>query len=77
MSYFDVENFSMFHFYHHFVLDGFSDWTLEDPALKRLYDAVLGTIDRATQQQLIRQMERHTQEHAYFLFYTTLSSSMR
>ena len=33
MSYFDVENFSMFHFYHHFVLDGFSDWTLETPRL--------------------------------------------
>jgi ABC-type transport system substrate-binding protein len=67
-SYFDVENFSMFHFYHHFALDGFSDWTLEAPALKRLYDEVLGTIDRTAQQQLIRQMERHTQEHAYFLF---------
>jgi len=67
-SYFDLEKFSMWHFYHHFALDGFSDWTLEEPELKRLYHQVLATIDRATQQQVIRQMERHTQEHAYFLF---------
>ncbi len=27
-----------------------------------------GTVNRDTQQALMRQMERHTHEHAYFLF---------
>jgi hypothetical protein len=37
--------------------------------LRRLFfEEVLGTVDREHQQQAIRQMERHTRDHAYFLF---------
>jgi peptide/nickel transport system substrate-binding protein len=64
----DFENFSVFSFYHYFALDGYSDWVHEEPELRRLYAEVLGTVDREHQQQVIRQMERHTQERAYFLF---------
>jgi ABC-type transport system substrate-binding protein len=67
-SFFDIENFSIFHFYHHFVLEGFSDWVLEEPELRRLYHTVLGTVDRERQEGFVRQMERHTREQAYFLF---------
>jgi ABC-type transport system substrate-binding protein len=59
---------SVYHFYHHFAVDGYSDWVLEESELSRLYNAVLNTIDREEQQALIRQMERHTHEQAYFLF---------
>jgi ABC-type transport system substrate-binding protein len=41
------------------------------PRLQRIIfdnDAVLQTIDREQQQTLIRQMELHTHEQAYFLF---------
>ena len=34
----------------------------------RLYEQVFGTVDREKQQALIRQMERHTRDQAYFLF---------
>jgi ABC-type transport system substrate-binding protein len=50
------------------VFDGRQDWVLESPALRQLRDQVLGTVDQEKQQALIRQMERHTFEHAYLLF---------
>ena len=53
--------------YHVFALGGWSDWVIEEPELQRLYAQVLGTVDREQQQALIRQMERHTRDHAYFL----------
>ncbi|MCP4398653.1 MAG: hypothetical protein GY801_15315, partial [bacterium] len=40
----------------------------EQPELRQLQAQVLGTVDREQQQELIRQMERHTFEQAYFLF---------
>lgn len=55
-------------FYHFFTLDGFSDWVIEEPELRQLYAQVLHTVDREQQQALIRQMERHTRDQAYFLF---------
>ncbi len=57
-----------FFLYHQFALDGFSDWVVEEPELRRLYEVVLGTVDREYQQQLIRYMERHARDQAYFLF---------
>ena len=41
---------------------------MEEPELQRLYQQVLRTVDREQQQALIRQMERHTRDQAYFLF---------
>ena len=41
---------------------------MEQPELHQLYEQVLGTVDREQQQALIRQMERHTRDQAYFLF---------
>jgi ABC-type transport system substrate-binding protein len=64
----NVENFPVFEVYHYFALDGPQDWVIEQPELRRLYEQVLHTVDREKQQGLIRQMERHTAEHAYFLF---------
>ena len=64
----DVVNFPVFQIYHYFAVDGFSDWVLEQPELRQLYDTVLRTVDRDRQQTLIRQMERHTRDQAYFLF---------
>jgi ABC-type transport system substrate-binding protein len=57
-----------FWLYHQFALDGFSDWVIEEPELRRLYEEMLGTVDRGHQQQVVRQMERHTRDQAYFLF---------
>ena len=68
VSWHDRLNFSVFNLYHFLALDGKMDWVLEEPALRQLYAQVLGTVDRAQQQALIRQMERHTSEYAYFLF---------
>jgi len=64
----DEMNFPVFGFYHWFALDGPNDWVMEQPELRRLYAQVLHIGDRAKQQGLIRQMERHTQDQAYFLF---------
>jgi len=44
------------------------DWVSEQPELRLLYEQVVRTVEREKQQELIRQMERHTSEHAYFLF---------
>jgi peptide/nickel transport system substrate-binding protein len=54
--------------YHFFALDGPHDWVIEEPELRQLQEQVLHTVDRERQQELIRQMERHTRDHAYFLF---------
>jgi peptide/nickel transport system substrate-binding protein len=69
-SYHDHGDFwGPFFFYHQFAFDGHTDWVVEEPELRRLfYEEVLGTVDRERQQQAIRQMERHTRDHAYFLF---------
>ena len=64
----DVANFPIYMIYHNFALDGTYDWVLEQPELRQLYEQVLGTVDREQQQALLRQMERHTRDQAYFLF---------
>jgi peptide/nickel transport system substrate-binding protein len=67
-SWSDVINFPVFQVYNVYALDGFSDWGIEKPELRRLYEEALGTVDRERQQGLIRQMEQHTRDQAYFLF---------
>lgn len=64
----DPINFPAFEFYSSLALNGHSDWVLEEPELRDLHAQVLRAVDREHQQRLIRQMERHTHEHAYFLF---------
>jgi ABC-type transport system substrate-binding protein len=64
----DVVNFPALQLYHVFALGGPNDWVLEAPELQRLYAQVLRTVDREHQQALLRQMERHTRDQAYFLF---------
>jgi ABC-type transport system substrate-binding protein len=64
----DPVNFPAIQPYHVFALGGWSDWVIEAPELPRLYAQVLRTVDREQQQALIRQMERHTRDQAYFLF---------
>jgi peptide/nickel transport system substrate-binding protein len=67
-SFFDRPNFPVLWFYHNFAVDGPNDWVSEQPELRQLYAQVLGSVDREQQQALIRQMERHSRDHAYFLF---------
>jgi peptide/nickel transport system substrate-binding protein len=67
-SWHDVMNFPVLQVYHHFALDGPFDWVSERPELRRLYEEAFRTADREQQQGLIRQMERHTHDQAYFLF---------
>jgi len=64
----DVMNFPVLQVYHHFALDGPYDWVIEQPELRQLYEEALRTANREQQQGLIRQMERHTRDQAYFLF---------
>jgi len=64
----DGLNFPVFQVYHSFALDGPWNWGIADEKLQQLHDAVLHTVDREQQQALIRQMERHTHDQAYFLF---------
>jgi peptide/nickel transport system substrate-binding protein len=63
----DGANFPVFGAYRSFALDGYNNWGIEDGQLRQLHDAVLRTVDREQQQALIRQMERHTHNQAYFL----------
>jgi peptide/nickel transport system substrate-binding protein len=63
----DGYNFPVYAFYQ-FALGGPNYWTLAAPELRQLYEQVIGTVDQEHQQGLLRQMERHTHEHAYFLF---------
>jgi peptide/nickel transport system substrate-binding protein len=67
-SFFDRPNFPVLWFYHNFAVDGPNDWVIEKPELRQLYAQVLGSVDREQQQALIRQMERHSRDQAYFLF---------
>jgi glutathione transport system substrate-binding protein len=64
----DAVNFAPLRPYHEFALGGYNDWVLEEPELQRLYAQLSRTVDRVQQQELIRQMERHTRDQAYFLF---------
>ena len=63
----DFDNFPAFNFYLRFALGPYH-WVMEQPELQQLYEQVLRTVDRERQQALIRQMERHTRDQAYFLF---------
>ena len=54
--------------YHHYVLGGVVDWVTEQPELRRRYQELLWTVDRDRQRVVIRQMEQHTRDQAYFLF---------
>jgi peptide/nickel transport system substrate-binding protein len=63
----DASNFPVFGLYS-FALDGPQAWVIAEPELRRLQTQVLGTVEREQQQGLIRQMERHTHDQAYFLF---------
>jgi ABC-type transport system substrate-binding protein len=65
---FNALNFPLYDLYHWYAIDGPEDWVTEQPELRRLYDETLGTVDHAKQQDLLRRMERHTHEQAYFLF---------
>jgi peptide/nickel transport system substrate-binding protein len=67
-SWMDGMNFPVFQVYHHFALDGPWDWVSEEPELRRLYEEALRTADREQQRGVIRQMERHARDQAYFLF---------
>jgi peptide/nickel transport system substrate-binding protein len=65
----DPVNFPPIHPYAVFAIsDRYYDWVLEEPALQQLYVQILRTVDREHQQALIRQMERHIRDQAYFLF---------
>jgi len=64
----DVVSFPALIFYNLFALDGANDWVGEEPELHQLYEQFLSTVDGEQQQGLIRQMERHTHDQAYFLF---------
>jgi len=64
----DILNFPAFEIYTTLAIGGDWDWGLQPPALRQLREQVLRTVDREHQQGLIRQMERHTAEQAYFLF---------
>jgi peptide/nickel transport system substrate-binding protein len=67
-TYADSDNFPLFNFYHWFAIDGPSDWVMEPPELRRLYEEVLRTVDRDKQTALTQQMERLSRDQAYFLF---------
>jgi peptide/nickel transport system substrate-binding protein len=67
-AYPDPLNFPAYLLYQGFALEGEFDWVNEQPELRQLYEEVLRTVDQEQQQVLIRQMERHTRDHAYFLF---------
>jgi peptide/nickel transport system substrate-binding protein len=64
----DSHSAPVFSLYHWFALDGPYDWVLEQPELRQLYEQTLRTVDQERQQEVIRQMERHTRDQAYFLF---------
>ena len=49
-------------------LDGPDDWVAERPELRRLYEQALRTIDPGKQEDVLRQMDRHSHEQAYLLF---------
>ena len=65
---YDWANTPLYSVYYWFALGGADAWVTEQPELRRLYEQSLRTVDRDRQQVLIRQMEQHTREQAYFLF---------
>src|SRR2546427_2853355 len=67
-SYLDVSDFPAYVLSQYFALDGPSDWVVEQPVLRQLYEQVLQTADREKQRTIFQQMERHTRDQAYFLF---------
>jgi ABC-type transport system substrate-binding protein len=67
-SYLDDLNFPAFKVYQLFALDGANDWVVEEPELRQLYEQVGSAVDWGQQQRLMRQMEQHTRDQAYFLF---------
>jgi peptide/nickel transport system substrate-binding protein len=67
-SWLDAGNFPPLENYRLFALNGPYDWVGEQPELRQLSERVLRTTDPAQQQAVIRQMERHTRDQAYFLF---------
>jgi peptide/nickel transport system substrate-binding protein len=64
----DPLNFPAYLAYHTYAIDGYSDWVVEQPILRQLYDQVLRTVDTDKQRLIFQQMERHTRDEAYFLF---------
>jgi len=64
----DTVNFPLFDLYQWLALGGPQDWIGEAPELRQLYEEAARTVDRAHQQKVLRQMERHTHDQAYFLF---------
>jgi peptide/nickel transport system substrate-binding protein len=55
--------------YYEFVFGGQSDWVDDEPpALRELLARLLGTGERAQQQAVAAQMERHIRDQALFLF---------
>jgi peptide/nickel transport system substrate-binding protein len=64
----DPANFPPLELYYQLALGGRATWVIAEPELQRLYEQVFGTVDREKQQALIRQMERHIHDQAYFLF---------
>jgi ABC-type transport system substrate-binding protein len=67
-SYLETLNFPPFLLYNWFALGGPFDWVEEEAELGRLYQEVLRSVEHGTQEGLIRQMERHAHDRAYFLF---------
>jgi ABC-type transport system substrate-binding protein len=63
-----LTNFPAYLLYHIFALDGNADWVIEQPELRQLYEQVLATVNEEQQQRIMRQMEQHTRDQAYFLF---------
>jgi peptide/nickel transport system substrate-binding protein len=61
-------NFPAFQIYYQYALGGVYDWGSEQPALQRLYEEVLRTVDREQQRLLIQQMEQYTHAQTLFLF---------
>jgi peptide/nickel transport system substrate-binding protein len=64
----DTTGATVMYFYSVFALDGANDWVGEAPELRQLYEQVASAADAEQQQRLIRQLERHTRDQAYFLF---------
>jgi peptide/nickel transport system substrate-binding protein len=67
-SFVDVTSATALYLYSAFALDGAHDWVGEAPELRQLHEQVVFAMDGEQQQALIRQMERHTHDQAYFLF---------
>ena len=63
----DNRNFPPYIYYVR-ALDGPRNWVTTQPELRRIYEQALRTVDGERQQAIIRQMEQHTSEQAYFLF---------